>query len=336
MSDDLLIPAHPFTWPTARSLGVRRSDLDEAVADGRVVRLLRGVYARAELDLTPWTRAAAARLVISEHSVVRDRTAAWIWGVDCFAYAELDGTPPIETCVLRGHEPTEREQVAGITRDLLPDDWVELDGLRVTTPVRTALDLGCSLRPHDALGAMDALMRAHNFSHGDLRVLLRRYRGRRGVVQLRWLVAEVDPRAESQPESWLRWFIVEWGLPRPEPQVWVTVAGTSYRLDLAYPRARIAVEYDGEEFHSSPEQRERDDARRAALRAAGWIVIVVSKEALAPEQRERWLTELAEALRSRRVRPRPDATRTIHDSSRTTHHSSRFTHDSARFTHDSR
>ena len=302
MSDDLLFPDHPFTWPTVRTLGYRRSDLDEAVADGRLVRLLRGVYARAELELTPWVRAAAARLVISEHSVVRDRTAAWIWGVDCHAYAEHDGAPPIETCVLRGHEPTERQQVAGNTRDLLPEDWVELDGLRVTTPLRTALDLGCSLRPHDALGAMDALMRGQGFSHGDMRTLLRRYRGRRGVVQLRWLVAEVDPRAESQPESWLRWFIVEWGLARPEPQVWVSVAGTSYRVDLGYPRARIAVEYDGEEFHSSPEQREHDELRRTALRAAGWIVIVVRKEDLSPERREVWLTELAEALRSRQVR----------------------------------
>ena len=304
MSNDLLLfPDHPFTWPTARSLGLLRSDLDEAVADGRLVRLLHGVYARAELELTPWKRAAAARLVISEHSVVRDRTAAWIWGVDCFAHAEHDGVPPIETCVLRGHEPTERQEVAGNTRDLLPEDWVELDGLCVTTPLRTALDLGCSLRPHDALGAMDALMRAQAFSHGDMRVLLRRYRGRRGVVQLRWLVAEVDSRAESQPESWLRWFIVEWGLARPEPQVWVSVAGASYRVDLGYPRARIAVEYDGEEFHSSPEQRERDELRRTALRAAGWVVIVVRKEDLSPERREVWLTELAEALRSRRVRP---------------------------------
>jgi hypothetical protein len=302
VSDDLLFPDHPFTWPTARALGCRRSDLDEAVADGRLVRLLHGVYVRAELELTPWERAAAARLVTSRHSVVRDRTAAWIWGVDCFAYAEHDGTPPIETCVLRGHEPTERHEVAGNTRDLLPDDWVELDGLRVTTPLRTALDLGCSMRPHDALGAMDALMRGQGIGHRDIRLLLRRYRGRRGVVQLRRLVAEVDPRAESQPESWLRWFIVEWGLARPEPQVWVTVDGTRYRVDLGYLRARIAVEYDGEEFHSSPEQREDDELRRSALRAAGWIVIVVRKEDLAPERREVWLAELAEALRLRRVR----------------------------------
>ncbi len=302
MDDDLRFPDSPFTWPTARARGITRSQLDEAVDDGRIVRALRGVYVDESFELTPLTRASAARLVISAHSVVRDRTAAWIWGVDCFWFAELDGTPALETCVLRGHEPTEREEVAGITRDLLPEDWTDLGGLRVTTPVRTALDLGCSLPPHVALGVMDALMRLHGFSEGDLRVLLRRYRGRRGVVQLRRLVAEVDPRAESQTESWVRWFIVEWCLPRPKPQVWVNVEGEWYRLDLAYRRAKIAIEYDGEEFHDSPEQREHDEARRTALRKAGWVVIVVTKERLGAEAREAWLRELAEALRSRRVR----------------------------------
>jgi hypothetical protein len=286
----------------ARGIGISRWELDEAVADGTVVKLLHGVYAPEGFELTPYTRALAAKLVISEHSVVRDRTAAWIWGVDCFGFAELDGTPPIEYCVLRGHEPTDRMEVAGITRDLLPMDWIELDGLRVTTPLRTALDLGCSLPPHVALGAMDALMRLHGFTTRDMRVLLRRYRRRRGVVQLRQLVAAADPRAESQPESWLRWFIIAAELAHPSPQVWVTIEGRELRLDLAYPRARIALEYDGEEFHSTPEQRAHDEERRAALRRAGWIVIVVTRAGLTVEGREIWLRELAAALRARRVR----------------------------------
>jgi len=295
-------PDEPFTWPMARALGIRRVELDDAVLDGRLVTVLRGVHVREGFELTPLTRACAAGLVISAHSVVCDRTAAWIWGVDCFGYAELDGTPPVESCVLRGHEPTDRAEVAGVTRDLVPVDWTDIGGLRVTTPLRTAMDLGCSLPPHAALGVMDALMREHGFTRRDLRVLLRRYRRRRGVVQLRRLVPLVDPRAESQPESWVRWFIIDEGLPHPVPQVWVTVEGALVRLDLAYPRARILVEYDGEEFHSSPADREHDEQRREALRRAGWIVIVVTKADLGPEARDTWLRELFDALQSRRVR----------------------------------
>lgn len=149
----------------ARDRGINRPELDRAVADGRLVRPLLGVYVDEAFELTPLTRAQAAGLVVSAHSIVRDRTAAWVWGVECFWFAELDGTPALETCVLRGHEPTEREEVAGITRDLLPEDWIEVAGVPVTTPLRTALDLGCTLRPFVALGAMDALMRHHGFSH---------------------------------------------------------------------------------------------------------------------------------------------------------------------------
>lgn len=299
---DDLFPAGPFTADQARCLGITKARLDAALLEGYLVRPLRGVYLRADTELTVQARACAARLVLSPTSVLVDRTAAWLWGIDCFRYAELDGSPALESCVLRGHQATEREEVDGVTRDLLPEDWVDVDGVRVTTPLRTAADLGCRLWAPHALGAMDALMRAHGFTQQDLQQLLRRYRRRRGVVQLRTLVALVDPRAESQPESWTRWFIVEDGLPCPEPQAWVLVEGERLRLDLPYPRARVVVEYDGEEFHTSPEDREHDERRRDALRRAGWIVIVVDRAGLTAAGRQAWLRQLREALRERGVR----------------------------------
>lgn len=299
---DDVFPDEPFTADQARRLGITKARLDAALVEGELVRPLRGVYLRAEAELTVSVRARAAWLVLGPTSVLVDRTAAWLWGVDCFRYAELDGIPPLESCVLRGHQATERDEVDGVTRDLLPEDWVEVAGVRVTTPLRTAADLGCRLWAPHALGAMDALMRAHGFTQQDLQRLLRRYRRRRGVVQLRTLVALVDPRAESQPESWTRWFIVEDGLPCPKPQVWVVVEGEWVRLDLAYPRARVLVEYDGEEFHTSPEDREHDEERRDALRRAGWIVVVVDRAGLTATGRHGWLRELREALRERGVR----------------------------------
>ena len=213
--DHAELPRRPFTASDARGLGLTRGQLERAVADGRVEKPMRGVYLAADVESTPLLRAQAASLVIGDSSVVCDRSAAWLWGVDCLRFAELDGTPALESCVLRGHQATERDEVAGVTRDLCPADWVELGGVRVTTPLRTAADLGCRLWAPHALGAMDALARAHGFGRQDLRRLLPRYRGRRGVVQLRALVATLDPRAESQPESWVRWFILAEGLTRP-------------------------------------------------------------------------------------------------------------------------
>jgi len=302
MYGDLTLPGHPFTWQQARALGLHRSQLDEAVADGRLVRLFHGVYGLATLEPSPLMKARAAGLVTHKRAVVCDRTACWIWGVDCYGHAELDGTPPVESCVPRWQQATERAEVDGKTRDLQPEDWVELEGVRITTPPRTAMDLATSLWAPRGLGAMDALMRAQSFTHDDLRMLVPRYRRRRGVVRLRELVSMVDPLAESQPESWTRYFIVASDLPRPTCQVWVVVEGQRYRLDLAYPRAKIAVEYDGEEFHlRTPHQRAHDEERRAALRRAGWIVIVVTLRDLTRNSERSWLGELSAALRARRV-----------------------------------
>jgi hypothetical protein len=217
--------------------------------------------------------------------------------VECFDYAELDRTPPIECYVLRGHDPADRHECAGGTRDLLPEDWLEIGGVRVTTPLRTTMDLGCTLSRRKALAAMDALMRAYGFSHADMRRLLPRYFRRRGVVQLRELLPLVDPRAESRGESWTRLEIHDRGLPSPEPQYWVLVAGApTYRLDLAYPHARVAVEYDGEEFHSSDEDRAADRKRRRWLRDHGWTVIVVDKNSFTEEAANVWVAELRAAL----------------------------------------
>jgi hypothetical protein len=305
-------PEHTFRSSDAKALGIRRSRLRSALRSREVVRLLRDVYLRADVEQTVEIRAKAAALVISPHSVVCDRTAAWIWGVDCHEFRELDGHPPLETYVLRGHRATDRSEIAGGTRDLMPCYWVEVHGVKVTTPLRTAMDLGCKLNRRSALAAMDALMRACGFTTADMAHVLPRYFRRRGVIQLRELVPLVDGRSESQGESWTRLEIRDHGLPAPEPQFWIEIDGVpTYRLDLAYPRARIAVEYNGEEFHTSAEDRAKDAARRDWLRRNGWKVIVVDKSSFTDQALAAWIAELrsylAEAQRvPRRWFPRVD------------------------------
>ena len=89
-------------------------------------------------------------------------------------------------------------------------------------------------------------------------------------------------------------------LPPPTLQHWIHIAGVpTYRLDLAYPRARVAVEYDGEEFHSTPEDRAADEQRRAWLRAHGWTVIVLTKDSFTEEAVIAWIGEVRRALATR-------------------------------------
>jgi hypothetical protein len=298
------LPDRPFTYALAKTWGWSRGQLRTAVRTRRVVRVLHGVYLRGDVVPSTRTKLQAAALVVGPHAVVCDRTAAWIWGVPCHDHRELDSVPPVETYVLRGHPPSERPEVAGGTRDLMPCDWVEVEGVRVTTPIRTAMDLGCSMVRRRALATMDGLMREHGFSVDDLRRLLPRYFRRRGVIQLRELVPLVDGRAESPRESWTRLEIIDHGLPAPELQWWIHVDGVpTYRLDLAYPHARIAVEYDGAEFHSSLADRERDLARRTWLREHGWTVIVLDRHSFAPDAVDAWVSELRDALATAQAKP---------------------------------
>ena len=293
-------PLTPFTWAQVAKLGVRRWKLDAAVRQRQLIRLFIGVYVRADVELTPLLRAQAALLVISSHSVLCDRSAAWLHGADVHPFRERDVGHKLESFVLRGHDPTDRPECAGGTRDLLATDWMTLGGVRVTTPLRTAMDLGCKLSRRDALAAMDALARVHGLTLPDMMGLLPRYFRRRGVVQLRELIPLVDGDSESAGESWTRLEILDRRMPCPRLQHWVCVDGVpTYRLDLAYPHARVAIEYDGEEFHSAPEDRAADRVRRQWLRDHGWTVIVVTKHDFTAEATDRWIREIRDALRLR-------------------------------------
>lgn len=299
-------PAHPFTRTTARQWGISNRQLRDALDCGEIQRLFHGVYLRSDIERTQEVRAAALFLVVSPDSVVCDRTAAWLHGVDAFGYGEKDLATPIEICALRNQSRTRRMGVDGRVRDLAPQDVMTIAGIRVTTPLRTALDLGCALTRLRAVGVLDALRRLHDISLEDLEGELGRYFRRRGVLQLRRLIPMTDPRAESLRESATRVRIIDAGLPLPELQWWVEVDGVRfYRLDLAYPHLRIAIEYDGEEYHRrTAAQIHADRERRDWLRRHHWTVIVVDADTLFTHDTAGWVDELRRALRPRTKRLR--------------------------------
>ncbi|MEQ6899654.1 type IV toxin-antitoxin system AbiEi family antitoxin domain-containing protein [Nocardioides sp. YIM 152588] len=291
------LPDHPFTAAQARDLGISKHALARLIAAGRIRRVVRDAYVSTELPDTIETRTAAVALGASAHHVVVDRTAAWLHGIDIHPMVEMSPLPPVEICAIRGFNPTHRDGARGRERDLTPADIMRLGHVQVTTPLRTAMDLGCVLHRRDAYAAMNALAKGHGFGAADIVARLPRYRGRRGVVQLRALAAILDPRPDSVRESWVLFELLASGLPMPEVQYWVHRDGVpTYRLDIAYPAARVCVEYDGREFHG-PEQQEEDESRRAWLRSRGWTVIVIRSGDFTGRHLDRWLGEVRMALR---------------------------------------
>jgi len=295
----------PFTSAMARAGGVSRDQVRYWLAGGRLRVVLHRVYVDAAVPDSLDLRAAAAALVLPEHAVVSDRCAAWLLGVDVLDLEERDVVPPLEVVSIGGKDPTSRQGVLGGKRDLRADEVVRLpNGVRATGPLRTACDVGCLRGRYRAVAAIDAFRRTYGLTVADFDAILPRYRGRRGVIQLRELITLSTDRADSPPESWVRLMIHDDGLPVPEAQADVVVSGWGAgRLENAYPHLRIAVEYDGERFHSRTEDRERDDERRAALDAAGWIVLVLRRGDLAASQRGAWLRELDAAIAARSPEP---------------------------------
>lgn len=294
------LPDRPFLLSEISDLGLSRHRLDRLVADGVVRRVLRAVYCRADLPDTLELRAHCAALVLPEHAVLCDRSAAWLWGVECFDYAEHEFLPQLEVVSIDGNDRVRRGEVYGGKRALRDEDICVVQGIRVTTPLRTACDLACLHGRNSALAIYDAFRRAHGLTCADYERMLLAFRGRRGVRQARELAPYAVDSSESFAESWTRMVIIDAGLRAPEPQVWVHVPGFGWvRLDLAYEHLKIAIEYDGEEHHTSDADRRRDEERREALRRAGWIVIVVRKGDLSGLTSDRWLTELREALAER-------------------------------------
>jgi Protein of unknown function (DUF559) len=292
------IPNRPFTWSEAYAAGLSRDRLTDLIDNGKVRRVLQGVYQPASLPDTLENRCRAAALVMRPFGVFCDRTAAWLHGVDTFDYRELEILPPLETFVLRDRSRTRRKGCQGGERDLDSTDLCVIDGIRVTTPLRTALDLGCGLGRRDALAALDGFMRQCGVTRAQLEHELPRYRRRRGVVQLRGLVPLATAEAESAGESWTRMAIIDAGIPAPQPQFWIVIDGIRrFRLDMAYPKNKVAVEYDGHEFHDDPERREADRERRTWLEQNGWTIIVVTSDSFALDALLSWTNKLADALR---------------------------------------
>ncbi|WP_183093488.1 hypothetical protein [Nocardioides stalactiti] len=282
-----------LTASGAQQLGVSPGRLRRMIRTGEVKSILYGVYVAASWVDTPESRAIAAAQVLPPHCVVVDRSAAALHGIDVLEYAELAVPPKLEV-VSVGATATRRRGVLGGERDLRPADIVRVGGVLVTSPIRTACDIGCLRGRHRAIGAMDAFREKFGITEHELVAQLPRFAGRRGVVQLRELTPLTQPGRDSQPESWVGIDIYDEGYPMPAAQTWVDLPGWGpVKVENSYEHLRIGVEYDGEEHHSSDGDRAHDRARRDALADADWGIVVVRKDGFSHAGRALWLGELA-------------------------------------------
>jgi very-short-patch-repair endonuclease len=74
-------------------------------------------------------------------------------------------------------------------------------------------------------------------------------------------------------ESHVLRLLAAWGLPAPECQHVIRDGRGRFvaKVDFAWPRWRLVLEYDGDEVHT-PRDWEADDDRQGRIEALGWRV----------------------------------------------------------------
>lgn len=241
------------------------------VAERRIISVQPGVFRMAGSQET-WHQALMAA-ALSADAVVSHRSAAELWGLirPC-GYIDLSVRPP--------HHPRLRPPaIAHRIADLHPELAVEREGMRVTDPVRTVVDLGLVL---PTWAVKDALSRGITTKLFDvdlvqqLREALGRP-GRNGTGVIRRILAERLLAAGTEESLLERRFldlVHRQGLPPVSIQHEVWHAGRFVaRVDACYPERKLAIEVDGFAHHSSPEAFQRDRERQNRLVALGWTVL---------------------------------------------------------------
>jgi very-short-patch-repair endonuclease len=259
----------PAGWPVAfrGSAAIAAGLVTAKMLRGpRYLRLFPDTYVRRPPEPPDLRlRSLAAYRYVEGRGVLSGHSAAVLLGADC-----TDPTAPAEVTVSGGGQRA--HDGLRVHRGVLPEDEIRrCRGALVTSPRRTAYDLGRRPDLVEAVVAIDALANVGRFDPTEVLESARRHPGARGCRDLRKAVALADRRAGSPMETRLRLILVLRGLPKPEVQFPVLddVRRRAVWLDLAYPEQRIGIEYEGAD-HGRPERVLLDAGRYTRLVDAGW------------------------------------------------------------------
>jgi hypothetical protein len=268
----LINDGHPFHSRDAHEHFASFRAFHEAHRLGQLRWLAHRLSVDASVPDSRALRAEAARIVVPEHAIACDDYAALIHGASTRPPARRHELRPMYLVPHTTYRSRKGYALVRQSTDIPDSDIVEIDGVLVTSPLRTATDLlRRSYRPH-ALAAGDAMARANLVTRDELCGYICELHRLPGLCQAQEIAARVDPLAESPGESWQRCRILDAGFPCPALQTPVTDSwGIVRRLDMAYENLLAASEYDGREFHTAAHDQALDSARRTDLsRRGGW------------------------------------------------------------------
>ncbi len=244
--------------------------------NGRLTAAWENVYAVGPMPKDPAARAWGATLAAGDHAALA------AWSAAAFYAAVRQWRDPLELISPR------RVRVRGLhvqqcSRLGSRDIW-RFDGLRVTSPARTALDMAARITDTDRLRALvDHLRLRHNLTQGDLRDILARNVRHPGGALLRRVLGELTrgpTRSRLERVLWPR-FAREHGIPAHEQNV--TVAGVEVDVLIGDGLAIVELDTVGSHLLNFDSDRLRD-AKLLARTGIPVIRITDTQMSEVPEQ----------------------------------------------------
>lgn len=212
-------------------------------------------------ELTDRGRWMAAVLACGDGAFLSHLAAAVLWGLRTVGRGALpEVTVPASRCPRPAGIQVHRSRVVP------PGDVTERDGIPVSSPLRTLIDLAPRLKPNQLEAAVN---RADHLRLADPAALLAGLTDRTptaGTARLRALLDAASFRlTDSELERRFLRLVRQAGLPLPETAVELH----GYLTDFHWPALRLVVETDGITYHRTTSQQARDRRRDQAYTAAG-------------------------------------------------------------------
>jgi very-short-patch-repair endonuclease len=274
----------PFTPATAARYGVTARQLQ----GDRFRQVFRGVYLAADLVDTIELLATAVGQVLPAGAVVSGTTAALLHGADV---RRLDDVT-VTVTMLRDSR-IRRSGIRATAAYLERGDVCEIQGVPVTSPVRTAFDLARQRDLVDRVVGLDAMLNRGGCRLDELVAYVDDRPCWRGIRWAREAITYAEPMAESVMETRQRMRLVLGGLPRPAAQFELLDRAGRFvaRLDHAYERYKVAPEWDGAPHEGT---WRHDNERQERIRDEGWWHRRYTMESV----REGWDTMVLEVRRA--------------------------------------
>lgn len=241
-------------------LGFSEEAIEHRLAKGRLHRAGRGVYAVGWPRLSRKRHWMAAVLACGEGAALSHRSAAALWEIG----TERRGAIEISVRRRCAHR---RGGIRARSKPSLPaDEIVRRDGIPVTAPARTLLDLATVLNPRPLERAVNEADKRDLISSEELRDALASFYGEPGVRALRKLLDRHTFRlSDSDLEVLFRPIAAAAGLAPPRTKALVN----GFEVDFFWPDLGLVVETDGLQYHRTASSQTRDHVRDQAHTAAG-------------------------------------------------------------------